>query len=191
MKLVPCPLFQAGEFVLHSGGRTRFRIECDALNDDDWSSLAAWAAQQLPPFGAVEGVPRGGVKLATALSPYVTTGPLLIVDDVLSTGACMEKWRAERHAMGLVVFARGVPPRWVRALFSVPEAVSVAPLVDYMNASDRKARSAAFLRTYAARIRNKTETTWETPNTRAQTLEDIATLLEQHATASPRAQETT
>jgi len=65
------------------------------------------------------------------------------------------------------------------------------PLVAYMQSESREARSAAFLRTYAERIRNKTETTWEIPNTRAQTLEDIAALLEQHAPASPRAQETT
>lgn len=52
------------------------------------------------------------------------------------------------------------------------------PLVTYMTADSREARSAAFLRTYAERVRNKTETVWEIPNTRAQTLEDIAALME-------------
>lgn len=178
MKVVPCPLFMAGEFVLHSGGRTGFRIECDALQDDDWVALAAWAVQLLPSFGAVEGVPRGGRKLADALAGHVTTGPLLIVDDVLSTGTCLEKWRGNREAIGLVVFARARPPAWVRWLFAMPAAVERPPLLAYVDGSSRHARSAAFLRTYATKVRDRTAVSWEIPNTVATTLEDIAALLE-------------
>lgn len=47
-------------------------------------------------------------------------------------------------------------------------------LVTYMQAETRGDRSAAFLRTYAERIRNGTAASWEIPNTVADTLEDIA-----------------
>lgn len=47
-------------------------------------------------------------------------------------------------------------------------------LVAYMQAETRGGRSAAFLRTYAERIRNGTAASWEIPNTVADTLEDIA-----------------
>jgi hypothetical protein len=53
-----------------------------------------------------------------------------------------------------------------------------APLVAYMNAETREQRSAAFLRTYAQRVRDRTAVSWEIPNTVATTLEDIAALLE-------------
>ena len=139
--VVPCPLFMAGEFVLHSGGRTGFRIECDALQDADWVALAAWAVQLLPSFGAVEGVPRGGRKLADALAVHVTTGPLLIVDDVLSTGTCIEQWRSNREAIGLVVFARARPPAWVRWLFAMPGACAAwADEIEAATAPDLIAR---------------------------------------------------
>jgi hypothetical protein len=52
------------------------------------------------------------------------------------------------------------------------------PLVDYMAGESREARSAAFLRTYAARVRNGTAASWEIPNTVATTIEDIAAILE-------------
>lgn len=109
---------------MNSGQRSAFKIECDALTDEEWGALAAWAADLLPPFGDVEGVPRGGLKLAAALERHRSPlGSLLIVDDVLTTGGCMERWRKGRDAIGLVVFARGVPPAWVTALFSMPAAI--------------------------------------------------------------------
>lgn len=113
----PRALFQWGSFVLSSGQRSPLRIECDALGAADWLAIAEWAAAVLPPFQTVEGVPRGGLRLAALLSPRArATGGLLIVDDVLTTGRSMERQRAGREAQGIVLFARGVPPPWVKAL---------------------------------------------------------------------------
>lgn len=115
-------LFQSGDFTLHSGQRSNFKIDCDALTDADWETLAVMAVERLEYFTAVEGVPRGGLKLAAALEKHKTTcadfePQLLIVDDVLTTGASMEKQRADRDTTGIVVFARGPLLPWVKALF--------------------------------------------------------------------------
>lgn len=56
-----------------------------------------------------------------------------------------------------------------------PAAAPVPALLAYMNATSGPERDAAYLRTYAERVRNGTEVSWEIPNTRARTLEDIAT----------------
>lgn len=114
-------LFECGSFVLHSGFTTDWRINCDVLTDDDWNSLAKIAMDILHPctFGDVEGVPTGGIKFAEALLPYVTKGPLLIVDDVLTTGASMEEQCAGRDALGIVVFARRKPLHWVIPIFQL------------------------------------------------------------------------
>jgi orotate phosphoribosyltransferase len=118
-------LFNKGEFVLHSGGRSDFKIDCDALTDGDWEALAAAIAGKSRPFFAAVGVPSGGLKLASALRKHATEGAasLLIVDDVLTTGASMTLMRREcplhgdMDIQGFVVFARGPMPQWVRALF--------------------------------------------------------------------------
>jgi orotate phosphoribosyltransferase len=112
-------LFDHGRFVLHSGRESDWKVDCDALADHDWAALAVIAADRLPPFGSVEGVPAGGLKLAAALEPFSTgaPGPVLIVDDVLTTGRSMEEQRAGRAAVGFVLFARGEPPPWVRAMW--------------------------------------------------------------------------
>lgn len=91
-------LFQTGIFRLHSGAVSPYKVECDALMWEDWGTLADLIAAQVP-FSAVEGVPTGGIKLALCLAQYAQPGsahPLLLVDDVLSTGASMEQQRARR-----------------------------------------------------------------------------------------------
>jgi orotate phosphoribosyltransferase len=120
-------LFALGEFKLHSGGASRWRINCDSLTSGDWKALAVMLAERLPPFGRVVGVPRGGLPLATALRPCCRndTARVLAVDDVLTTGSSLEKCRewllAEGAAdvMGAVVFARGLCPPWVYPLFQM------------------------------------------------------------------------
>jgi hypothetical protein len=112
-------MFLLQEFTAHSGQRLDWKIECDNLTTADWMTLAKVAADMLPPFGAVEGVPSGGLALADALRTHATEGPLLIVDDVLTTGGSMEHHRAGRDAIGIVAFARGPLPPWVKAIFSV------------------------------------------------------------------------
>ncbi len=116
------PLLTMGDFVLHSGSRSRFKIDCDALTDADLEAAAAWLSQALLPFGTVEGVPRGGLRLAEALRKYAMPGDqgLLLVDDVLTSGASLEKQRAGRKAVGAVLFSRTlIYPSWVTALFIV------------------------------------------------------------------------
>lgn len=111
-------LFILGDFVLASGQETDFKIECDALSIKDWEAVAAQLAKILPKFDQVEGVRRGGLKLATALRTHSRVdGGLLIVDDVLTTGASMEKLRAGRAASGAVLFARNQCPEWITPLF--------------------------------------------------------------------------
>lgn len=112
-------LFWTGEFRLHSGAESNFKIECDALTDEDWATLALLTTTRIPPFGQVEGVPSGGLRFATELEPHATEGPLLIVDDVLTTGQSMEKQRGRRDALGVVVFARNECPEWITPLFTL------------------------------------------------------------------------
>ena len=120
-------LFRLGQFTAHSGRTLDWKVECDALAPDDWKCLAAMIGPQLR-FGAVEGVPRGGLAFADALAPYATEGPLLIADDVLTTGGSMEAQRSGRDAIGVVAFARSAPPSWVSAVWRmVPPGALVIP----------------------------------------------------------------
>lgn len=117
-------LFQCVNFISHSGLPLTWKIECDALTDADWDGLARIAIENLPLFGSVEGVPRGGLKFAEALRPHVMWGPLLIVDDVFTTGKSMKDHRLGREAIGVVAFSRGVCPAWITPLFQMPPASS-------------------------------------------------------------------
>lgn len=65
-------LFRSGAFTLHAGNSSDFKIDCDALTDDDWVALAMMIARVVGPFSAVEGVPTGGVSLARALGCHVS-----------------------------------------------------------------------------------------------------------------------
>lgn len=119
-------LFQVGDFPLTGGGRSRWKIECDALGEEDWQALALMLAERLPhPFGYVCGVPRGGAPLARALLTHVSVGikRVLVVDDVWTTGGSMTSFVNRLDLGGLavvdraVVFARNPPPPEVTALF--------------------------------------------------------------------------
>jgi len=113
------PLFQFAPVRLASGKESPWKIDCDALTNEDWLAVAQIARLLLPGFGAVEGVPRGGLKFAGCLRVFADpiSTRLLIVDDVLTTGGSMERQRANRAAVGVVLFARGPCPPWVRAVF--------------------------------------------------------------------------
>jgi orotate phosphoribosyltransferase len=116
-------LFQTGKFRLHSGDISNFKIDADALTQSDLESLANQVHLRCCPFGRVEGVPRGGLRFAKALCPYATgkgSDPLLIVDDVYTVGTSMETHRADRSAIGVVIFARKEPhQKWIKALFTM------------------------------------------------------------------------
>ena len=116
-------LFQLGNFTSHAGNELDFKIECDALTDQDWDCFAKLISERCQ-FGSVYGIPRGGVKLQKALEKYVTPkNPYrLVVDDVYTTGKSMRE-AMNKGDIGFVVFARkrvdfdaGV---YIRALFTM------------------------------------------------------------------------
>lgn len=104
-------LFHFERFTGASGHVLPWKIECDALCDDDWSCIAEIAAKYLPPFGMILGVPNGGLKLASFLEMYAdrSSDITAIVDDVWTTGTSMNRY-VEKHKIenwfGFVVFAR-------------------------------------------------------------------------------------
>lgn len=112
-------LFQTGSFKSNSGDVLPWKIDCDILWPDDWECLALMLTEMISPFGMVEGVSTGGIKFANALQAHCLPGhPLLIVDDVLTTGRTMETVRAGRPSVGAVVFSRGpVVPGWITPIF--------------------------------------------------------------------------
>ena len=119
-------LFDCGTFVSHSGMRLPFKIDCDALSDEDIECIAEILASKVD-FGVVEGISTGGDRLAEALEKYArweAPFQILIVDDVLTTGRSMERKKAgqppqvhEDDIIGFVIFARGTLPSWVGAVF--------------------------------------------------------------------------
>lgn len=116
-------LFIHKDFVMHSGGIAHYKIDCDALTDEDIETLA-WMIAQKGKFQRVYGVPRGGERLANALRKYCTAevGPRLIVDDVYTTGQSMEHVKSSlgwSDAVGVVIFARGVTPDWIKPIFQM------------------------------------------------------------------------
>ncbi|HEV2099314.1 MAG TPA: hypothetical protein VGR45_10355 [Stellaceae bacterium] len=117
-------LFKAGEFRAHSGGLLPWKIDCDALSTEELAALAGIVARKIK-FGAVIGIPRGGLRFAQQLSRYRKAGEAaLIVDDVLTTGASMERYRESSGDIGVVIFARGPCPDWVRPIFAVGDWVA-------------------------------------------------------------------
>ena len=120
-------LFQKVDFKSHSGLDLSWKIEMDALSDNEWKCIAHMIADISDPFQAAIGVPRGGVKLSGYLNEYCThapTDPYLIVDDVMTTGGSMEVFKKEhfndKYVIGWVVFARSKVPIWCDSLFRMP-----------------------------------------------------------------------
>ena len=123
-------LFQLGDFKLHSGQHSDFKLECDALTDDDWECIAFLLSQRLPPFDECYGVPRGGLKLAEKMQKYKQTttygwNTVLFADDVFTTGNSLRAFAFDnignREMLGAVVFARTEPPDWIHALFTMSD----------------------------------------------------------------------
>lgn len=123
-------LFRNEPFVSAAGRSLGWKIECDALTDDDWKCVAAIVGLRMR-FERVHGVPSGGRPFAEALRPYCTpnTRRLLIVDDVFTTGKSItqfmneltEDWRPpyDWKVQGLVLFARAPTPAWVEAVWQL------------------------------------------------------------------------
>lgn len=120
-------LFEKTNIVLHSGGSTDFKIECDALTDEDIETIAYLISKKFN-FRKVSGVPTGGIRLRDALRKYTSDEGyhVLIVDDVLTTGNSMERHREcnvliFEECVGVVIFARGKCPDWVHPIFQMWE----------------------------------------------------------------------
>ena len=125
-------IFQQVDFKSHAGLDLRWKIECDGVSKKEWKCLAEMILDyEKRPFQSAIGIPRGGVMLGSFLNQYSTQkldDPYLIVDDVLTTGGSMEDFRTsyfrnrdtKTGSFGWVVFARGFPPQWCRALFQMP-----------------------------------------------------------------------
>ncbi|UQY80528.1 Orotate phosphoribosyltransferase [Candidatus Hepatincola sp. Av] len=120
-------LFIKQNFKMHSGGYSDFKLECDALTEKDYHTLAHLVSKQFS-FQKVLGIPRGGIPFASILEQYEDkkSNNLLIVDDVLTTGASMilAKNKAlqnfeEKNIKGIVIFARGELPNWVSPIFAL------------------------------------------------------------------------
>ena len=130
----PVKLFQLGDFTSHAGLSLKWKLECDAITDDEWRCLAKMIMDyQKHPFSEAFGIHRGGLKLAEALNEYASGNHdhfPIICDDVFTTGTSMVEFVAEKYptftlAMGYrwVVFARkssNVHPYFTRALFTMP-----------------------------------------------------------------------
>jgi hypothetical protein len=121
-------------FISHSGMRLPFKIDCDALSNEDLDALAKIVSDKFT-FCWTWGVPTGGERFAKALEKYTdaTSLNVLIVDDVWTTGASVEKKVRElksydQHSywgvpsvnyMSVVIFARGPTPHWVYPIFTL------------------------------------------------------------------------
>ena len=125
-------LFQLGKFALRSGPST-WKIECDALTDDDWDCLAPLTAENAKTFThvyAADPKSKNAIKFAAALKPYASVGGprcALVCDDVLTSGTTMSNAREDlmlkgswpNQIIGVVAFdrSRGKCPAWVLPLF--------------------------------------------------------------------------
>ena len=120
-------LFQRVDFTSHAGLDLSWKIEMDALSENEWKCIAHMIMELSQPFQAAIGIPRGGLKLSGYLHEYSTQNPAdpyLIVDDVMTTGGSMEEYKKEhfrdKYVIGWVVFARSKVPIWCDALFRMP-----------------------------------------------------------------------
>ena len=121
-------IFQKGRFKLHSGKISTFKIECDDLTYADVVAITNLIRKRYK-FRSVYGVPTGGEKFEKALERYRTydhKDPVLIVDDVWTTGDSMRTFIKDDleianfdDILGVVVFARGTVPKWVKPIFQM------------------------------------------------------------------------
>ena len=91
-------LFQRVDFTSHAGLDLSWKIEMDALSENEWKCIAHMIMELSQPFQAAIGIPRGGLKLSGYLHEYSTQNPAdpyLIVDDVMTTGGSMREYKEE------------------------------------------------------------------------------------------------
>jgi len=126
-------VFQRKDFRMHSGGLAHWKIEFDEYSEEDVETFAWLIAEKAKQMMGedrtgireVYGIPSGGSLLEQKFIPYLDKwGTLrLIVDDVLTTGASMEEAKIQKgwsDAIGIVIYARGEYPSWVKPIFAMP-----------------------------------------------------------------------
>jgi len=119
-------LFKWETFKAHSGEMLDWKINCDALTDEDIKCLAKIITLKIE-YKQALGIPRGGIKLALELKKYRTpvSDVTLIVDDVLTTGNSMERIREKliihnyKNIKGAVIFSRSKCPDWITPIFQL------------------------------------------------------------------------
>ena len=130
-------LFQDGDFKSHAGLPLKWKLECDAITDDEWRCLAKMVMDyQERLFYKAVGIPRGGLKFAEAMNEYASGNEedsIMICDDVFTTGTSFKEFINENYPMWSagqgfrwVVFARRPcyeHPHHVRALFTMPNPI--------------------------------------------------------------------
>lgn len=119
-------LISKGKFKLYSGKESNFKIDCDALTDEDIECLAILIKERVGKYSFVYGISKGGFRIVKALEKYAEANrasPTLIVDDVLTTGSSMEQYKKQfpRLVKGAVIFARGKCPDWIIPVFQMTE----------------------------------------------------------------------
>ena len=124
-------LFVKERFIMHAGGISDFKIECDALTKEDYKTLAFLVSRKID-YKKVYGIPRGGIPFEQELKKYENknSNVILIADDVLTTGTSMIDFKKdllakedikEEDIKGIVIFNRGNTLSWVETIFSLNE----------------------------------------------------------------------
>lgn len=117
-------LFTLGNHTLSSGKKSRVIIDCNNLYKGDLEALAFMASTMVPAFRTVVGVPRGGLRFAQELlqyaQPEITGAPVLVAEDVVTSGASILRVMAEHPgSIGIAIFARGPLPDRVTAVLTL------------------------------------------------------------------------
>lgn len=127
-------LFQWGNFTLHSGDKTWWRIDCDDLTESEIAIFAKMIREKAGEYhrALCPDSHKGSAapRLTSALHEHRAASSgrgykTLIVDDVLTTGASMNEVRQLAAASqlkgseieGYVIFARGTCPAWITPIF--------------------------------------------------------------------------
>ena len=103
-------LFRSIDFKSHAGLDLSWKIEMDALSENEWFTIARMILEISPPFHSAIGIPRGGMLLGELLNKYGTGNeedPFCIVDDVLTTGKSMIDYREEMNMAEELCFRMG------------------------------------------------------------------------------------
>lgn len=132
-------LFEEKAFISHAGLDLTWKVECDALTDNDWYCLARRAYELLPHGqNRYAYIPKGGYKFFKAYTAYIITQPVhfgekpayIIFDDVYTTGRSMGAYEFllrsngyEGPIIGCVVFARQTTPIWIEAIWVLNENI--------------------------------------------------------------------